>query len=87
MPHDRKTERNHGAAQTTPRRVGPLRRLVDVHSELSRVYRAARIGKLPLDQAKGLGYLLQLLAAILKDASLEARVAALEEELNASPKN
>lgn len=81
-----KNASDHGAARPpTPPRVGPLRTLRDVQTELARVYRQARTGKLGLDEAKGLGYLLQLLATITKDATLEARVAVLEGRLNALP--
>ncbi|MCC7042059.1 MAG: hypothetical protein IT516_17270 [Burkholderiales bacterium] len=93
MAGKKKTAPHQAVARTpppkrgAPPRVGPLRTLADVQTELARVYRAARTGKLPLDEAKGLGYLLQLLAGISKDATLEARVAALEEHLNAAAPN
>jgi hypothetical protein len=36
-----------------------------------------------MDQAKGLTYMLQVLANIVRDGALEARVAAVEEQLHA----
>jgi hypothetical protein len=62
----------------TPQRVTRLKTLDDVRVELAKVYREARTHRLPLDEAKGLAYLLQLMSNLVKDTALEQRVAALE---------
>jgi hypothetical protein len=68
-----------GKAPTpTPSRISRLKSLDDVRVELAKVYREARASKLPLDQAKGLAYLLSLMPAMIKDSDLERRVNALE---------
>jgi len=55
----------------------------DVRVELAKVYRAVRTGRLAMDEAKGLCYLLVSLGSVVKDGALEQRIAALEEELYA----
>lgn len=64
--------------ETPPSRVTRLKTLDDVRVELGRIYREARTKKLPLDQAKGLAYLLQVMSALMKDTELERRIVALE---------
>ncbi len=88
MPSNRKPSTDQATKrEPPPPRVGPLRTLADVQTELARVYRQARTRKISLEEAKGLGYLLQLLATITKDATIETRVAELEERLNAVASN
>ncbi len=87
MASKKKTTKDQRDAPTPTPRVGPLRTIADVQVELARVYRQARLRKIDLDEAKGFGYLLQLLATITRDATVEARVAALEERLNAAEPN
>jgi hypothetical protein len=48
---------------------------------MARVYREARTRVLPMDEAKGLTYLLSVMAGLVKDTTLEARVDALEERV------
>jgi hypothetical protein len=53
---------------TTPhQRVTRLKTLDDVRVALGKLYREARMLKLPLDQAKGLAYLLQVMSTALED--------------------
>jgi hypothetical protein len=82
--HEKRPKTCDGSSPSgaTPR-VGPLRSIADVQRELARVYRAARVGHLQMDQAKALTYILQVLANIVRDGALEARVAAVEEQLHA----
>ena len=79
------------AEKSTPQlrtpRIGPLRTVDDVRCELAKVYRAVRTGRLPMDVAKGLCYLLVSLGTLVKDGALEARITALEEQLHAEETN
>jgi hypothetical protein len=75
-----------GGVAPPPQRVSRLRTLDDVRVELARVYREARTRKLPLDQAKGLAYLLQVMSGLIKETELERRVAALEGVTGESPR-
>jgi hypothetical protein len=68
-------------------RVGRLETIEDVRAELSKVYRAARTGRIEMNDAKGLCYLLVSLGALVKDGALEARIAALEQQLHAEGTN
>lgn len=65
----RKSYRSHRAKLAT---VG------DVSHELGRLYREARAGKIDVADASRLGNLLSILARILSDSELEARIEALE---------
>lgn len=66
------------SAGPPPQRVSRLKTLDDVRVELGKIYREARTEKLPLDQAKGLAYLLQVMSGLIKETELERRVSALE---------
>ena len=67
----------------SPPRVGPLRSVGDVRSEMARVYRAARMGRLDLGDAKSLTYILVSLGALIRDSDLEQRIAQLEAAVDA----
>lgn len=65
-------------------RVSRLKSLDDVRSELARVYRLARCAysdQIPVNDAKGLAYMLQVLSGVVKVADLEQRLDAMEQLL------
>lgn len=78
-----KTTKTNGKAAGPPR-ISRLNGLDDVRAELTRVYREARAGKLPLKDAKDLTYVLSVLSQITKEATLEDRIAAVERKLSAA---
>ena len=57
-------------------RLGTVR---EVHRELQRVYREARGGRLPTQTATRLAYLLNLMAQMIVQSDLEARIEVLEQ--------
>ncbi|MDD2500781.1 MAG: hypothetical protein PHN92_08180 [Geobacter sp.] len=57
----------------------PLSRLSDVRFEVARLYREARSGKLDVQNATRLAYLLQVLAKVIEGGELEKRIEALEQ--------
>lgn len=65
----RKSYRSHRAKLTSVR---------DVSAELAKLYREARGGKIETADASRLGNLLAIVARILSDSELEARIEALE---------
>ena len=83
-PNSAQTRAGRASGGPPPVRVTRLKTLDDVRLELSKVYREARTNKLPLDTAKGLGYLLTLVSALLKDTQLEQRISALEGAIRGS---
>lgn len=58
-----------------------LTKMNHVRSELARVYREARTGKMDTSEATKLTYILQVLAKIIEGGELEQRIEALEEAL------
>lgn len=67
----RKSYRSHRAKLTSVR---------DVSAELAKLYREARAGKIETADASRLGNLLAIVARILSDSELEARIEALEKK-------
>lgn len=63
-----------------PRQKGSiaLTKMAHIRSELSRLYREARNGKIDLGDATKLTYILQVLAKVIEGNELEARIEALE---------
>lgn len=57
-----------------------LTRMSHIRSELSRLYREARNGKIDLVAATKLTYILQVLGRIIEGSELEARIEALEQK-------
>lgn len=55
-----------------------LTKMSHIRSELSRLYREARNGKIDLGDATKLTYILQVLAKVIEGNELEARIEALE---------
>ncbi|MDD3293084.1 MAG: hypothetical protein PHG20_00140 [Geobacteraceae bacterium] len=55
-----------------------LTKMSHIRSELSRLYREARNGKIDLGDATRLTYILQVLAKIIEGGELEQRIEALE---------
>ena len=66
-----------------PVRVGSLRTIGQVCTELGRLYRAARRGDLGTDDAARLGHILNILRQGIEVGSLESRLQRLEEEIDA----
>jgi len=62
-----------------PPRVGRLNTLAGVRQELVRLYREARAGTLPTQEATRLTFILQAIAKIIEGHDLEARLNALEQ--------
>lgn len=56
-----------------------LKTLDDIRLELGKVYRDTKAGTLALPMSRQLAYLLQVLASVVKDSDLEARLEALEK--------
>ena len=83
-----KKSSNSGAAKVnsggtpTPRpravRVGPLASLGNVAEEASRLYRAARQGRIRAADAAKLAFVLNVVRGALETATLEARIERLE---------
>lgn len=71
------------ATQTAhpPRRIGPLNSVRRVREELSRVYKDARRGLLPTQDASRLAFILMTLYRVIEGGELEARLAKLEDEI------
>ena len=67
----------------TPKRGAPLRltNIEDVLRELRSIYRSAKDGSRDVAKATKLAYLLQLMATMIRDNTLEERIAALEKRL------
>ena len=61
--------------------VGPLRDQGGVRRELARVYRAARRGEIPVDEASKLTYCLFHLSKIIESETFEERMDRIEEAL------
>lgn len=59
-------------------RVGRLNSLAGVRLELTRVYRDARQGKIPTQEASRLTFILSVIARVIEGSELERRVEALE---------
>lgn len=69
--------------EPTPRRQRlPLRTQDDVAAELARVYRAAKQGAMPTQDATRLAYILTQLRQTIEAVELERRIDALEATLN-----
>lgn len=56
----------------------PLATVMDCRREAARVYRQARAGRLPIDNASRLSFMLTSLARMIEGAELAARVEELE---------
>lgn len=69
-------------------RVGKLDTLVDVRSELGKLYRQARInagdGVMPADASK-LAHILSRVGELIKDSELETRLIEIEKRLGIKP--
>ena len=61
----------------TPPKV-PLQSLEDVRREAARVYREARAGKIETADASRLSFMLQGIAKMIEQATIERRISALE---------
>ncbi len=76
-------EREVVTQSTTPPRCVAykirLANIKDVRYEVSRVYREARQGSIPAQQATRLVYILTALASMIRDSDLEERIKQLEE--------
>lgn len=59
-------------------RFSRLTSMKGVRCEMSRLYREARLGELPVDDASKLCHMLKALADVLRDSDLERRLAELE---------
>ncbi len=69
------------SADTTPteKRVrAPLRNVQEVRAQMVTVYRETRGGKLPIETASKLCFILTQIAKIMETSDLEARLMALE---------
>lgn len=66
-----------GGAPPKKPRPRPLDTLERVRRELASIYHQARDGRMELDKAKGLAYLLSQISAVLKAESGESELAAL----------
>jgi hypothetical protein len=64
-------------------RVARITTLGGVASELSRVYRAARHGRLDLNEAARLAGILKIMKEVLDSADAEAKMLELERQLDA----
>jgi len=78
-----KLENNIEVLPPIPRQSGSiaLTKMAHVRTELSRLYREARTGKIDMGDATKLTYILQVLAKIIEGGELEARIEALEQAL------
>lgn len=65
----------------TPQRKGSIQltKLSDVRFEVAKLYREARTGKIDVQDATRLAYLLQVLAKIIENGELEKRIEQLEQ--------
>ncbi len=82
-PPTRPAGAGSGETPTPRRRLRiPLRTAFEVRRELARVYREARGGSLDVGDASRLGNLLLILARLIEESDLEARLTALERELS-----
>lgn len=68
---------------THPSRLPPLRDRRQIARYVASVLRAAHRSEMPLDRAKTLAWLAQVLANLIADADADARLAALEARLEA----
>ena len=79
-----------GNAQApSPRRkpnVGRLCTLTSVRQEMARVYREARHGKISVQEAGRLAFILSLIGKILEGADLEQRIAEVERRMSEKPR-
>lgn len=66
----------------TPRQKGSIQltKISDVRYEVAKLYREARTGKIDVQDATRLAYLLQVLAKIIENGELEKRIEALEAQ-------
>jgi hypothetical protein len=64
-------------------RPPPLRNRRDCARYVAKLIRAAHRNEIPLDRAKGLGYMAQILSGLLADAELDDRLAAIEQRITA----
>jgi hypothetical protein len=67
-----------GKELSQPPRVGRLDSLQGVRVELVRIYKEARRGTLASSEATRLTYILQVIAKVLEQSDLEARIERLE---------
>lgn len=58
----------------------PLAKISDVRFEIAKLYREARTGKIDVQDATRLAYLLQVLGKIIETSEIEARISALEHQ-------
>lgn len=58
----------------------PLATVMDCRREAARVYRLARAGRMPIDNASRLSFMLTSLARMIEGADLAARIEALESK-------
>ncbi len=61
-------------------RTTPLKKIESVRAEMSRVYWAARNGKIEVNAGSKLIYMLKTIGDTIKDDDLEKRIEALEKE-------
>ncbi len=61
-------------------RINPLRDLRGCRTELARLYKAMRRGQLDTQEGYRMARVVQMVAEILKDTDLEARLRQLEEK-------
>jgi hypothetical protein len=66
---------------SSPRSRLRLNSVREVRRELCKIYAEARCGEIPTQTATRLAYLLQVLAAMIRDGDMEDRIATLEEEI------
>ena len=59
-------------------RIGRLDTLGDIRRELARIYRRARRHEMPMDEAKGLVWILRALGEVLVADAIEQRLEAVE---------
>lgn len=57
----------------------PLATVMDCRREAARVYRLARSGRMPIESASRLSFMLTSLARMIEGSELAARIEALEE--------
>jgi hypothetical protein len=73
-----------GKVDTLPRSDRRLATVRDVRVALAGLYRDARCGKIDTQDATRLGYLLNLIRVCIADGEMEARIAALENHIEAN---
>lgn len=70
-----------GAPAVTPRVRIKLATVKEVSRELGRLYREARTGRVETQDASRLANMLSILGRLIEGGELEARIAAMEKEL------